>query len=226
MEGVANSFLQSREVRRLVFASHDERVVSDFRGSIRPYGIEVVSLAEFGLPDRHSHDAHRTKRRDDVLLSATTKAAVVAAITDLPTIGLARGFYIDPMLRWGGGGPQWYWPIPWPWPSEQLARELGEADDTLNAAAYLGPDDRGAYFRTVLCLVWPDAESETFEGRVEGRFETASCVKRKKVLVGDPARYFIPEGETIVLADLADEALQQYSDRARVFEAFRSALPS
>jgi XTP/dITP diphosphohydrolase len=225
MEGVANSFLQSRGVRQLVFASHDERVVSKFRESIRPFGIEVVSLAEFGLPDRHSHDPHRTRRRDDVLLSATSKAAVVAAITDLPTIGLARGFYIDPLLRWSGGGPQRYWPIPWPWANAQLGRELGEADDALNASGYLGAHDRGAYFRTVLCLVWPDAESETFEGRVKGRFETGSCFKRIKELVGDPARYFIPEGETVALARLAKEALQQYSDQARAFEAFRRALP-
>src|ERR1700742_4883308 len=103
MEGVANSFLQSRGIRRLVFASHDERAVSDFRAPIRPHGIEVVSRAEVGLARGASHAPHRPKGRDDALLRATRKAALVAAITDLPTIGLARGFYIDPLFRWGGG---------------------------------------------------------------------------------------------------------------------------
>jgi XTP/dITP diphosphohydrolase len=227
MEGVVNSLLKSRGVRRLVFASNNERVVSNFRDSIRPYGIEVVSLTEFGLPDpSHPHDPHRTKRRDDGLLSATSKASVIAAMTDMPTIGLARGFYIDPMLRWGGGGPQWYWPIPWPWASEELTRELSEADDALIASGYCGPDDRGSYFRTVLCLVWPDAESQTFEGRVEGQFQPCNGFNRPRNLVGDPARYFIPEGEAIALADLGEEELQQYSDQERAFEAFRRAVPT
>jgi XTP/dITP diphosphohydrolase len=225
MEGVANSLLKSRGVRRLVLASNDERVVSNLRNSIGPYDIEVVSLTEFGLPDpSHAHDHHRTKRRDDGLLSATSKASVVAAMTDMPTIGLARGFYIDPMLRWGGGGPQWYWPVPWPWASEELARELSEADDALNASGYCGPDDRGSYFRTVICLVWPDAESQTFEGRVEGQFQTWDLVGRPQVLVGDPARYFVPEGEAIALAHLGEEERQRYSDQKRAFEALRRAV--
>jgi hypothetical protein len=72
-----------------------------------------VSLTEFGLPEpSHHYDRRRAKRRDDALLSATRKASVVAAMTEMPTIGLVRGFYIDPMLRWGGGGPQWFWPMP------------------------------------------------------------------------------------------------------------------
>jgi len=221
VEGVANRLLKSRGVRRLVLASNDERVVSNFRASIGPYGIEVASLTELGLPDpSHPYHPHRTKRRDDGLLSATSKASVVATMTDMPTIGLARGFYIDPMLRWGGGGPQWYWPIPWPCASEELAGELSEADDALNASGYCGPDDRGSYFRTVLCLAWPDAESQTFEGRVEGQFQTWGPGD----LAGDPARYFIPEGEAIDLAHTGEGELQQYLDQERAFEAFRKAV--
>jgi inosine/xanthosine triphosphate pyrophosphatase family protein len=225
MEGVANSLLKSREVRRVVLASNDERVVSDLRDSIGPHGVEIVPFTEFGLPDpSHFHGARRTKRRDDALLSATSKASVVATMTDMPTIGLARGFYIDPMLRWGGGGPQRYWPIPWPWASEELARELGEADDALIAYGCCGPDDRGAYFRTVLCLVWPDAESQTFEGLVEGQFQTCNGFNRPRNLVADPAQYFVPEGEAIALAHIGEEKRRQYSDQQRAFEAFRSAV--
>lgn len=77
---------------------------------------------------------------------------------------------IEPLLHFGGGGPPRSWPVPWPGKNEELAANLLEADDALVRGGYCGPDDRGAYFHTVLCLLWPNAESRIFEGRMAGQF--------------------------------------------------------
>ena len=213
-EGVADSLLKSRKVRRLVFASHDEPLVARFREIMGPCGIEVMSLTEVGLPQASASDRGLAD-------SATAKAAVVAAMTGIPAIGHARGFFIDPMLRYGGGGPQWFWPSPWPYASEELAAELEQADAALNASGYCGPDDRGASFRSVLSLVWPDLESLIFERRLEGQFGVWGCSHGPADLVED---YFVRDGETVALASLADAARQLYWDLEQAFEALRRAL--
>src|SRR5215510_5457240 len=146
MESVADRSLKSYNIRRLVFASHDVQLVGGFRRVVEGCGVEVMSLTDVGLPEP-SGSAR------DPLRNATRKAAVVAAITYTPAIGLARWFHIDPLVRWGGGGPQWSWSIPWPYENEVLATELWEAHHALSGMGYCGPNDRGAYFRTLLCLV-------------------------------------------------------------------------
>jgi XTP/dITP diphosphohydrolase len=186
-----------------------------FRRVIEGCGIEVASLTDAGLPEPSSGSTR------DPLYSATRKAAVVASLTATPAVGLARGFYIDPMLRWGGGGPQWCWPVPWPHESEALAAELWDAHHALDRMGHCGPDDRGAYFRTVLCLAWPDAESHTFEGRTEGQFGGLGHGQKPEDLIAD---YFVPDGEAVPLSSLADDARQFLPDQDQAFEALRKAL--
>jgi hypothetical protein len=154
----------------------------------------------------------------DAELSATIKARVVAAQADLPTLALARFFHIDPLLRWGGGGPQWSWPLPWAYADESLAAELAQAHHALDGQGYCGPDDRGAYFRSVLCLVWPDSETQLF---VEGQFGGWGRLRVSRNAVED---YFIPDGETIALACLPDQNRTLYADQERALQAFRAAL--
>jgi XTP/dITP diphosphohydrolase len=214
MESVAARSLKLRNIRRLIFASHDDPLVNGFREVTEPCGIEVVSLTDVGLPEPSGSTR-------GPLHSATRKATVVAGITNTPAIGHVRGFYIDPLLRWGGGGPKWSWSLPWPYESEDLAAELWQAHNTLDGHGYCGPDDRGAYFRTLLCLTWPDAQCQTFEGRIQGRFGTWGHRNKPGDLVAD---YFVPDGETAPLASLADRASQLPSDQEQAFEAFRTAL--
>src|SRR5262245_60452834 len=190
------------------------RPAREFREVIGPCGIEVMSLTDVGLPE----PSGSTRGPLD---SATRKAAIVAAMTDTPAIGHARGFYIDPLLRWGGGGPQWCWSLPWPYGSEALATELWEAHRALDGMGYCGPDDRGAYFRTVLCLAWPDAESQTLEGRTAGQFGVWGHRNKPEDLVAD---YFVPDGERLPLASLTDETCPLSPDQEQAFEAFRRAV--
>src|SRR5262249_48204938 len=116
-----------------------------------------MSLTAVGLPEPSGSGGplHR----------ATRKAAVVAAIRNNPAIDHARSFYIDPLLRWRGGRPNW--PLLWPCESADLAAELWEAHNALNAQGYCGPNDRGAYLRTVLLLTWPEGPAHFQHAREE-----------------------------------------------------------
>ena len=72
--------MKSRNIRRLIFASHDDDLVSGFRKAIEGCGIEVRSLTDVGLPEPSGSNR-------GLLHSAARKAAVVAAITNTPAIG-------------------------------------------------------------------------------------------------------------------------------------------
>ena len=102
---------------RIVFASRDQQVVERLREIVGPGGIEVLSLTDLALPEPSCPERHTARM-------AAYKATVIAALTDLPALGYARSFRIDPLLRWGGGGPQWSWPFPWPHATEELAVAL------------------------------------------------------------------------------------------------------
>ena len=185
---------------------------------MKSLGIEVLSLTDLNVWEPSVCDS-------DVYIDLKPKAAVISEAFHLPAIGHARSFVIDPLLQYGGGGPQWRWPVPWPGAKEDLAAELIHADNALNLGGYCGYDDRGACFQTVLCLVWPDARSQVFEGRLEGRFaQVWSGRKKSRDLMPDFAECFIPDGETATIADL-DGGLPQWNlDQNQAIDALRHAL--
>src|SRR5262249_43249680 len=139
-----------------------------------------MSLTAVGLPEPSGSGGplHR----------ATRKAAVVAAIRNNPAIDHARSFYIDPLLRWRGGRPNW--PLLWPWESAGLAAELWGAHNAINAQRYCGPNDRGAYLRTVLCPQRPDLHAHFQHARKHrnrGCAKIARCAEARVGRLSDHA---------------------------------------
>lgn len=183
-----------------------------------PVGIEVLSLVEVCLPEP-------TVTESDPYRAANAKAAAIMASTSFPAVGLARSFQIDPLLRYGGGGPQSRWPIPWPGTTEDLAAELFQADDLLNRGGYCGPDDRCAAFHTVLCLVGSDARSQSFEGRMAGQFASLSSKRMKsRAFVPDFADCFVPNGENDVIAELGGSLSEWSRDQQQAIDALRQGM--
>ena len=125
-------------------------------------GVEFLSLSDLDLPEPQVYER-------DSCLALKTKGAVISADTGLPAVVYGRYFVIDPLLKYGAGDPQWRWSVPWSGSKEDLAADIFEAGDALNRNGYCGPDDRGALFQTLLCLVWPNSQSQIFEGRLEGQ---------------------------------------------------------
>ena len=101
----------------------------------------------------------------------------------------------------------------------QIERLLQEKGATL-------PDQRRAHFISALCIAWPDAHIEAFEGRVDG-----ALVWPPRGTLGfgyDP--FFLPDGHDRTFGEMsADEKHglppkgQGLSHRARAFVALAQA---
>jgi XTP/dITP diphosphohydrolase len=135
----------------LVLASHNRGKLREIEALVAPFGIEMVSAGELGL-------AEPEETEPDFVGNARLKALAAARAAGLPALADDSGFCVAAL----GGAP-----------GVHSARWAGEARDFAVAMARVQvereghPDDR-AWFVCVLCLAWPDGETASFMGRVDG----------------------------------------------------------
>lgn len=181
---------------RLVLASHNPGKLAEIADLVRPFGLEVVSAGELGLPEPEE-DA------PDFVGNARIKALAAARSSGLPALADDSGFCVAALdgrpgvhsARWAGPGKDFAAAM------ARVNREMGEASD------------RGAWFIAALCLGWPDGHTETFVGRVDG-----SVVWPPRGSFGfgyDPM--FLPDGANLTFGEMAAEAKHAVSHRARAF---------
>ena len=181
---------------RLVLASHNPGKLAEIADLVRPFGLEVVSAGELGLPEPEE-DA------PDFVGNARIKALAAARSSGLPALADDSGFCVAALdgrpgvrsARWAGPGKDFSPAM------ARVNREMGEASD------------RGAWFIAALCLGWPDGHTETFVGRVDG-----SVVWPPRGSFGfgyDPM--FLPNGANLTFGEMAAEAKHAVSHRARAF---------
>ena len=181
---------------RLVLASHNPGKLAEIADLVRPFGLEVVSAGELGLPEPEE-DA------PDFVGNARIKALAAARASGLPALADDSGFCVAALdgrpgvrsARWAGPGKDFSPAM------ARVNREMGEASD------------RGAWFIAALCLGWPDGHTETFVGRVDG-----SVVWPPRGSFGfgyDPM--FLPNGANLTFGEMAAEAKHAVSHRARAF---------
>ena len=81
--------------------------------------------------------------------------------------------------------------------------------------------DRRAWFMCALCLGWPEGQTETFLGRVDG---TVVWPPRGEHGFGyDPI--FVPAGESRTFGEIEPEQKHAVSHRARAFAQLVARLP-
>jgi len=143
---------------RLVLATANAGKVRELTALVAAWGadVEVRALADF--PDVPAPEETGATYEENARL----KAAAVAAATGWPALADDSGLEVDAL----GGAP-----------GVQSAR-YGR-DDTERIARLLAalagrpPAERGARFRCVMVLAWPDGRHVTAEGTVEGRIDEA-----------------------------------------------------
>lgn len=179
---------------RLVLATHNPGKVRELAVLLQPHGVEVVAAGALGLPEPEE-DA------PDFAGNARLKALAAASGSGLPALADDSGFSAAALggapgvvsARWAG--PQKDFTVA----MERVHREMaGSADDR-------------AWFTCALCLAWPDGETATFMGRVEG---TVVWPPRGTQGFGyDPI--FMPLGETQTCGEMDPAHKQATSHRAR-----------
>lgn len=193
---------------RVVLATHNAGKLREMRELLAPYGVEVVSAGELGLPEPEENGA-------TFAANARIKAEAAAKASGLPAFADDSGLTVAAL----GGAPGIH-SARWAGPSKDFARAMRVIEEKLHEANAKTPAQRKAAFISVLCVAWPDGETVSFEGRVDG---TLVWPPRGTAGFGyDPM--FLPDGKTKTFGEMSSQEKhglpphgEGLSHRARAF---------
>ena len=190
---------------RLVLASHNSGKLREIAALVGPYGITMVSAGELGLGEPE-------ETAPDFAGNAQIKALAAARAAGMPALADDSGFCVAALggapgvlsARWAGPG-----------------KDFRVAMEKVHAALGDASDDR-AWFVCVLCLGWPDGETASFLGRVEGKVTWPP--RGERGFGYDPI--FVPAGDTRSYGEMSSEEKHFGSHRARAMAQLASACLS
>lgn len=195
---------------KVVIATHNAGKLAEMRDLLEPYGLELVSASELGLPE---------PKEDGTMFAenAAIKALAAAKASGMPAIADDSGLAIEALdgapglftADWAGH------PRDWMQAMSRVKHELDMRDVEMVGAT--------AHFVSALMVAWPDGETLLAEGRCRG---TLTWPPRGEAGFGyDPV--FIPAGETRTFSELTREekhgirdengSLSGLSHRAKAF---------
>lgn len=179
---------------RLVLATHNPGKVGELVELLAPWGVEVVSAGDLGLPEPE-------ETGETFVDNALLKARAAMAATGLPALADDSGLSVS-----GLGGRPGVHTAEWAGTPRDFNRAMRRVQDELGS----NPDRRAAFMST-LALVWPDGHEEVFEGKVDG---TLVWPPRGDIGWGyDPM--FAPEGSARTYGEMPAEEKHATSHRAR-----------
>jgi XTP/dITP diphosphohydrolase len=201
--------------KKLVLATHNAGKLIEFRGLVAPFGIEVVSAGELGLPEPEETGT-------TFEANAATKALAAAHATGLVALSDDSGLEVDAL-----GNQPGVFTADWatlPDGSRDFRVAMQKVEDALVGAGATSAARRKGRFVATLCLAWPDGETQFFRGEAAG---TLVWPPRGNDGFGyDPV--FLPDGHTRTFGEMsADEKhgwkpgdAAALSHRARAFKLF------
>jgi XTP/dITP diphosphohydrolase len=187
---------------RLVVATHNRGKAGEIRAMLAPYGVEIVSAGELGLP---APDETGSTFEDN----ATLKALAATKASGLPALADDSGLSVHAL----DGQPGLY-TADWEGPTRDAMVGMTRIQDELARRGV--PDTvaaRGATFHCVLALAWPDGHVELVHGTLDG-----AIVWPPRGTGGhgyDPC--FQPAGERRTTAEMSDAEKNAISHRGRAF---------
>lgn len=193
---------------RLVVASHNPGKVWEIEQLIVPYGLDAISAGDLGLAEPEESEPTFTG-------NAKLKAVAAATGSGLPALADDSGLEVDCL----GGAPGIY-SARWAGPGKDFGlamKRLGEEITSRNGWVSPGPC---ANFISVLCLAWPDGETQLFEGKVFGHLVWPP--RGGNGFGYDPM--FVPDGGTETFGEMQPEGKYAISHRTRAFAAFKAAM--
>lgn len=203
--------LKLQKGQKLIVATHNDGKLREFRTLLEPFGLEIVSAGELGLPE--PEETGTTYHENAELKSiAASKASNLWALSDdsgLSVHGLdgAPGIY---SARWAG-------------PNKNFDDAMVKVHSELMQKGAMAPGQRGAEFVAVLCLSTPEGETAFFEGRVKGTLVWPP--RGNKGFGYDPM--FQPEGHMRTFGEMEEQEKHHWSQdeiglshRSRAFSLF------
>ncbi|GAB4070111.1 RdgB/HAM1 family non-canonical purine NTP pyrophosphatase [Ancylobacter sonchi] len=145
-----------RLVGRVVIATHNPGKLIEMRGLMEPYGVELVSAGDLGLPEPEETGLTFEE-------NARIKARAACEATGLPAFADDSGLCVEAL----GGAPGLY-TARWAGPGRDWGHAMARVEEELRKVDAVDPVQRRAYFISALCVAWPDGHVEDFEGVVSG----------------------------------------------------------
>jgi XTP/dITP diphosphohydrolase len=196
---------------KLVLASHNKGKLAEFRELLAPFGVEVISAGDLGVPEPE-------ETGDTFEENARLKAIVSTFATGLPALSDDSGLEVEAL----GGAPGIY-SARWAGESKDFAGAMARVEKDLGEKGALGGAGPRANFTCVLCLATPDGEIEVFEGKVFGHLTFPA--RGMNGFGYDPI--FVADGHTQTFGEMQSDAKHAISHRAEAFAKFAAgSLPS
>ncbi|WP_316862316.1 RdgB/HAM1 family non-canonical purine NTP pyrophosphatase [uncultured Cohaesibacter sp.] len=199
----------------LVVASHNKGKIREINDLLAHYGLSIKTAEELDL-----EEPEETGLTFEA--NAELKALAAAKATGLPALADDSGFSVDAL----DGDPGIY-SARWAGPDRDFNQAMRNVEEKLRALDATSPDKRVCRFVAVLCLAWPDGETQFFRGEVEGH---AVWPPRGGNGFGyDPM--FQPEGYDITFGEMTSDQKHDWapgrerglSHRSRAFKLFADA---
>jgi XTP/dITP diphosphohydrolase len=148
--------MHRRITGKLVIATHNPGKLAEMRELLAPYGVEVVSAGELGLPEPDETGL-------TFAANARIKAIAAAEATQLPALADDSGLAVDAL----DGAPGIY-SARWAGEAKDFMAAMRQVERLLQERGAATPDQRKAHFVSALCVAWPDHHLEEVEARVDG----------------------------------------------------------
>lgn len=193
--------------KRLVIATHNEGKRAEIADLLGPFGIEVTSAGQLGLPVPEETETSFAG-------NARIKARAAAAATGLVALADDSGLEIAAL----DGAPGVHTAD---WAETPQGRDFEHAMTRawIELEERAAPEPRLARFVCALVLAWPDGHEEVFEGVIDGQI-----VWPMRGTLGhgyDPI--FQPEGFDQTFAEMDRWEKNRMSHRGRAFARLREA---
>ena len=190
--------------KKLVIASHNPGKVEEINDLLSPFGVDVVSAAELGLPEP-------IEDGDTFIANAEIKARAAAKSAELPALADDSGLVVpaldgDPGIysaRWAGEGKNF----------DLAMHKVRQAIEAKGE----NPEGQKAYFASALSLCWPDNHCETLEGTVHGRLTFPP--RGTKGFGYDPI--FVPLNKRITFAQMKPKEKFKIDHRFNAFKKIK-----
>ncbi|MDT0681489.1 non-canonical purine NTP pyrophosphatase [Roseicyclus sp. F158] len=186
---------------RLLLATHNAGKAAEISALLAPYGTEVVTAGDLGLPVP-------VETGTTFAENARIKALAGAEASGLPALADDSGLSVVPL----GGDPGVYTAD---WAETPDGRDFAMAMEKVRkACAEKGAEHLpAAVFHCTLCLAWPDGVTSLVEGTVRGHLEWPPRGENGHGY--DPI--FVMDGETITFGEMDPDRKAEVSHRADAF---------
>ena len=196
---------------QIVIASHNQGKVQEMADLLAPYQIKVLTAKALGLPEPEETGETFRENAELKARQAADQSGQIALSDDsglaVEALNGAPGIL---SARWAGAERDF---------TQACRRVWDNISENVQATKNHKNPNTNAAFICVLALAWPQGQTVSFEGRVEGQIVWPP--RGQNGFGYDPI--FVANGHRLSFGEMKPEDKHKISHRARAFELMRQS---